>query len=342
MEYLINLCRDLNNTDRERMKELKISLIYESKFLSCVGVIADSDEILKCLDFVESVQVPIEGEYQDGEFASSIAFQPPIRRSILVKSDLVGWGDTRIAVLDSGVNPDVNVVDSKDFTNSGIADRKGHGNNVAKIIKYFAKGSSLYVAKIGEHRPNELYLMNAIEWAVDNGAQIINISAGFNRQCNSNCKLCKLVDIVSNLGVAIIVAAGNNDNKVGSIACPGHAMNALTVGAIDKDNKIADYSSFGKEGKGKPNIVAPGNVYVDGNYITGTSFSAPLVSGVIGAILNRVGNIPKAIEYIYTTTIDLGYPAHQQGLGAISINKIVEAIENEEADIRSTEQNRSS
>lgn len=342
MEYIVNLSRRLTSTEKKLFEEKQIELIYESKFLNVAGVNATSQEVFNDMDFIESVSTPILGEYQDAEYLSTLSFEPHIRKSLLTNQALVGWGDTRIAILDSGINSDVSVADQIDFTNTGITDRTNHGNDVAKIVKFFAKGASLFFAKVGEPKPNELYVMQGIEWAFDQGASIINISAGFKRKCKGNCNLCKLVDAVSEEGVAIVIAAGNRYNKVDSIDCPGHAVKGVTVGAVSRDYKLADYTSFGKPGEGKPNIVAPGDVHIDGRFRTGTSFAAPVVTGVIGAILNTVGSVSKAIEYIYKNVDDLGYPAHEQGLGCLNLQNLVEAIINEEGNSESTGQKESS
>ncbi len=133
-----------------------------------------------------------------------------------------------------------------------------------------------------------------------------------------------------------------NDNKEDSIECPGHAIKGITVGAVGQDRKLTSYTSFGKVGEGKLNIVAPGNVHIDGRYRNGTSFAAaPFVSGVLGAILGKSGSVEKAIEYIYSSTEDIGFHSHEQGLGYLSLEKLVEVLDNEEIISSSEGQNQS-
>lgn len=342
MEYIVNIKRYLNEEDKGLLNNNGMKIIYESQFLKIIGVETNNVERLEELKFVNNVRSPLLGEFQDGQFHSNICFEPPVKRSLLSSRGLVGWGDTRVAILDSGVNNEVSVTDKKDFTNTGIADRLGHGNDVAKIFKFLAKGASLYIGKVGESNPNELLVMQGLEWAYNQGAMIINLSVGFKRPCKGKCDLCNLVNMLSDQGVAIVIAAGNNDNIENSIECPGHAIKGITVGAVGSERKITDYSSFGKVNQAKPNIVAPGNVHVDGRYITGTSFAAPFVSGVLGAILRKSGSVNNAIEYIYKSVDDLGYYSHQQGLGYLNIKNLVEVLDSEENDIESSGQNKSS
>ncbi len=355
MRYVVRIKNKLDNHQMIMLTRSVADIIYESKYIDVIGVEAESVEQLEKLSFVDSVRESRVGEFQNGEFLTTIIFEPHVKKSALVNNGLVGWGDTRIAIIDSGINPkDITVTDMIDFSGTGMFDVCNHGNIVTKIVRHFAKAAQLYCAKVGAYNPDEINVMKAIEWAVDRGANLINISAGFLRErkygdktisCNNgNCEMCELVNtVISETGVAIVVAAGNRDNKENSIDCPGNAMNAVTVGAVDKDMKIADYSSIGAPGGIKPNIVAPGNGYIDGKMFNGTSFSAPLVTGVLGAILNKSGNIAKAIEYLYNTADDLDLPRHYQGHGCINIERLVgEVTKNETLNCDSSRQNQNS
>lgn len=332
MRYIVRFLDKLSVSQRESFTKLVTEIIYESKFLPLMGVVTNQPHEIEKLGFVKHIRISEEGNFQEGEFLSTIIFEPPVRKGALVSKQLLGWGDTRVVIIDSGVSGnDVSITEYKDFTGTGNADIRNHGTVVANIIKHFAKGAVLYSAKVGAMNPDELNVMRALEWAVDKGANIVNISAGFKRAkpCKGDCDLCQLVSEVSSQGIAVIVAAGNNQKVEDSIDCPGTVDNTVTVGAVDKYLRIASYSSIGKPGSGKPNIVAPGGGYLNGVPFEGTSFSAPLVAGVLAAILYRVGNIHTAIEYIYNTASDLKLPRHHQGFGCINLEKLVEVVVNE-------------
>lgn len=341
MEYIVKLSRKLTYSTRQEISKFG-EITYESKFLPLIGLSTLSPDHITSLSYVESLRAPIEGEYQEGEFLSTLIFEPAIRKRVLTNNQLVGWGDTRIAVLDSGISSDT-TAECIDFTNTGHLDTKKHGEDVIRIVKHFAKGCNLYSAKVGSVRPNELYVMKGLEWAAEKGVNIINISAGFKNNCNNgDCDLCLLVNEISKSGIAIVVAAGNNDNAENSIECPGIASLAVTVGAVNGNYQIASYSSFGKPGGDKPNLVASGTVYIDGRQRNGTSFAAPIITGVLGAILHRVGTVSTAVEYIYNTLADLNIPRHQQGLGLLNLEKLVEVVLHETAHFESTGQDQSS
>ena len=199
MEYIIRLRDNLKDSQREMLSQLVSEIIYESKLLPLLGVRTHNPKKIAKLDFVRHIRLSEKGSFQEGEFLSTLIFEPTIRKSILINNQLTGWGNTRVFVLDSGVNSDVSIVEHKDFTGTGTNDSKNHGTVVAKIIKHLAKGAIVYSGKVGNQAPNEVYLMKAIEWAVDKGVSIINISAGFKRKkpCDGTCDLCELVNIVS-------------------------------------------------------------------------------------------------------------------------------------------------
>lgn len=354
MRYILRTKNKMNIQQKIILSRYVSEILYESKYINVVGIEASKPDEIAMLDFVVSIRESRTGIFQDGEFLSTIIFEPPIRKSLLVNNDLVGWGDTRIAILDSGVNPkEVSITEAIDYTGSALFDVRNHGNIVANIVKNFAKGALIYFAKVGVVTPDELNVMAGIEWAVDKGVNLINISAGFLRvrkdqsgimhECNGDCELCELVNTVSaERNVGIIVAAGNRCKQENSIDCPGNAINAITVGAIDKDRKIADYSSFGALGGSKPNLVAQGDGSLNGSRFSGTSFSAPLITGVLGAILYKCGNIVNATEYLYSTAGDLNVPRHHQGHGCLNIEGLVEVMRNEKINCKGSEQGQSS
>lgn len=104
---------------------------------------------------------------------------------------------------------------------------------------------------------------------------------------------------------------------------------AITVGAVDQFRLLADYSSRGMPGANKPDILAPGWVQLTGHDpITGTSFAAPFVTGVIACLLNDF-DIDNILESIKATAIDLKQPRHYQGNGLISIENMIGVIRSE-------------
>ncbi len=135
-----------------------------------------------------------------------------------------------VAVIDTGIDknhPDLygKVIAEKNFVDDGMTadDRHGHGTHCAGIIagtgeassgmyKGVAPGALLMNARILDSEGNgELSDMIAgIEWAVDNGADVISISVGGTNSGNVQSKPeCMTVDAAMDAGVVVCIAAGN-------------------------------------------------------------------------------------------------------------------------------------
>ena len=154
----------------------------------------------------------------------------------------------KIAVIDTGVDfnhPDLlgwgeggKVIGGYNFVqeNQLPMDSNGHGTKVAGIIA--ANGNTLGVApnaKIlaykvsedGEGVSSEL-ISGAIEKAIEDKADIINISLGVNR---TNSKIDTAVNYALDKGIFVVTAAGNDGPKLKTIGSPGRNFESLTVGA---------------------------------------------------------------------------------------------------------------
>lgn len=150
-------------------------------------------------------------------------------------------------------------------------------------------------------------LLEGISWAIERGADIINMSLGLSYY---EPLFAEVLDIlVKQYGILPVVAIGNENH--GNTSSPGNAHNAFSVGAIEKlpDNKVdvAFFSSGaslvfpGDEPNGvvtKPDVVAPGSqVYscipptkthhgtYEYNYMDGTSMATPHVAGVAALLM---------------------------------------------------------
>ena len=174
-----------------------------------------------------------------------------------------------------------------------------------------------------------------LEWADSLGAQVVNSSLGYNRwddgtgyspaDLDGETALTSLAAALAvRRGIIVVVAAGNEANRDWHyITVPADADGAIAVGAVDvpgsgeRTPQIASFSSRGPtaDGRIKPDVVAPGSgvVVADlrrGGYVRrgGTSFAAPLVSGVCALLLQKNSEWTPAqvLEALRSTALDLG------------------------------------
>ncbi|QFZ24485.1 peptidase S8 and S53 subtilisin kexin sedolisin [Saccharothrix syringae] len=268
----------------------------------------------------------------------------------------------KVAVVDTGVDdthPDLagKVVAAADFSGEGDAvDRHGHGTHVASTIagtgrasdgrnRGVAPGASLLSAKVfdGSGQGDESGVMAGIEWAVAQGADVVNLSMGSGVTDGSD-PLSELVDSLSaSTGTLFVVAAGNDGPGDRSINSPGSAASALTVGAVDRDDSLAWFTSRGprlRDALVKPEIVAPGvgivaaraagtamGEPVDDYYTaaSGTSMATPHVAGAAALLAQQHPDWTGATikDVLASTAKDVGHKWYEQGAGRLDVARAV-------------------
>lgn len=223
---------------------------------------------------------------------------------------------TVVAVLDSGVatdNPDINpkVALRANFTGSSTnEDNYGHGTHVAGIIAATANngagvagvcpGCRILAGKVltDTGMGSTSALVNGINWAVDKGAKVINMSLGVRASRTLETAVNNAWN-APNGGVVLVAAAGNGSNT--AKIYPGAYANVIAVGATDNKDAKASFSTYGPTWV---DIAAPGAAvfstfpnhpfaladqyhrsqgYDIGN---GTSMSSAVVAGVAALVSN--------------------------------------------------------
>lgn len=118
----------------------------------------------------------------------------------------------------------------------------GHGTHVAGIIHGIAPDATLMPIRVldSQGRGNTFVLAYAIETAVANGADVINLSLG--ADCGS-LVLSEAVESAINAGVVIVAAAGNDNSSVPQ--CPAGLPGVLAVAAVTETRERATWSNYG-------------------------------------------------------------------------------------------------
>lgn len=161
-------------------------------------------------------------------------------------------------------------------------------------------------------------IVTAIEYAVNNGANVINMSLG---GPDFDQALLDAVDYAAAHNVLVVAASGNcgdtSANECATMVAPGRMSypakypSVLSVGATTSTDDRASFSSYGPE----LDIVAPGSAVgplaswsstiTTNGYVSsanGTSFASPIVAGVAGLVRAKLGN--PSVEQLESVLLD--------------------------------------
>ncbi|MFJ9585358.1 S8 family serine peptidase [Streptomyces acidicola] len=273
----------------------------------------------------------------------------------------------KVAVLDTGIDtthPDLadRVIAEKDFSgSSGTGDKQGHGTHVASIVagsgaksggtyKGVAPGAELLNAKVLDDSGggSDSGVIAGMEWAVAQKADIVNLSLGGTDSPGVD-PMEETVNRLSAESDTLFVVASGNEGEFGegTVGSPGSADAALTVGSVDKADRLADSSSRGPrvgDGAVKPDLTAPGveitaaaaagsvleEAFPSGvpGYLTldGTSMASPHVAGAAAILAQQHPDWSgERIKAALTGSAKPGsYSSFQQGTGRTDLVRAME------------------
>lgn len=276
---------------------------------------------------------------------------------------LSGCGIT-VAVMDTGIFPhmdfDSRILHFSDFTQGRERpyDDNGHGTHVAGIVAASGRMSrglymglapecGLFVTKILDRKGNgnTAQILQAIDFVIANRAKynirILNISVGMLPTADEAEKknLMSAAEEAWNRGIVVVAAAGNNGPAKNSVTIPGQCRCIITVGSIDDYVKQARGLKKGYSGRGptegcviKPEILAPGTAIKScsargGGYESksGTSMSAPVISGAIALLLQKYPDMtPAQVKMrLYERAVVLGEAGEQNYWGVVYLNRLL-------------------
>ena len=283
--------------------------------------------------------------------------EPNITISSAFASEVLPWGVDRVdaeqvhptnkgtgvkvAILDSGIDldhPDLNVTGNVTFVPGTLNgdDDNGHGTFVAGIVGALdneigvigvAPEAALYSVKVLNSTGGGVMsvILSGIQWSVDNGMQVINMSLGGSLDWPDTLK--QALDTAYNAGIVIIAGAGNGgtpDGQGNNIWSPARFEPVIAVGATDESDNRYTTSSTGWAIE----VMAPGvNIYStamggDYGYITGTSASSPHAAGVAALLITSGLTDNVALRHrLRDSATDLGAAGWdtQTGNGLINI-----------------------
>ncbi len=288
----------------------------------------------------------------------------------------VGWPDAwdvadgsgvTVAVVDTGVALGGEDLTCRTFVDpynaftgltglAAVVDVDGHGTHITgtlaqctnngKGVAGVAPGATVIPIKVTDDdtaQATSLTLAAGIDWAVDHGADVINISLG--RDCTAPWPACgdpvvdAQLDAAEAAGVVVVVSSGNNNDPF--VATPANHPTTIAVGASTIDDTRAGYSSYGAA----LDVLAPGGDPGAGRGIfqetfngggwsyysyTGTSSAAPHVSGAAAMLLEvQPALTPGQVRTLLRdSALDLG-PAgwdQEHGSGLLQIDSAIAAL----------------
>jgi thermitase len=250
-----------------------------------------------------------------------------------------------VGVIDSGVynhsDLSANILPGFNYRddNTDTGDTNGHGTFVSGVIAALSNDIGIIGAAHGAKivplkcfgtgmTTNLRYIVDAIYGAVDDfGVQIINMSFGLASNPES---LEEAVDYAVAQGVIMIAAVGNDGT--GTLYFPAAYENVIGVGSVNNDKSLSDVS----QRNSSVFVTAPGSdvisLNIGGGYRTdsGTSFAAPLVTGIV-AILKQIDStldVEDIKSLLAATAEDLwgdGYSIYF-GHGLVDVQALMEVM----------------
>jgi len=271
-----------------------------------------------------------------------------------------------VAVIDTGVDgthPDLvdNVLEGYDASGEGSPNGwqglgvepmhgtevasliAGHGHNVSGIPKIAGQPGKpagvIGVAPDAKILPISLNMVSnaeksideqipaAVRYAVDHGAQVINLSIGSNKTTWPK-GWDDAFAYAEEKGVVVVASAGNRGSGITQVGAPATIPGVLTVGGVDRQREASKGSStqgisIGVTAPSNDMIAAaPGNKYM---IWSGSSASAPLVSGLAALIKSKYPNLSAAqiIQRITESADDTGAAGRDPVYGFGIINPLM-------------------
>lgn len=281
--------------------------------------------------------------------------------NIYTNSGEDAWSNPLNPATGNGVDNDGNglVDDWKgwnfDLNNNNSTGSYFHGTHVAGLVAaktnnnvgmagiaggWGGAGTRMLICNVGNTAPNGAVIDDAILYAIQRGAKIIQLSLSVGQTAAIDAALAS----AKTNGVVVICASGNTNPNGAGVKYPAKVESVIAVGGTNSSDTRANFADYGVE----LDVAAPavniwstqiGNTY---NYSDGTSFAAPIVSGVAALMVAKNSCVRGGyIDDILKSTADkvggynynwepIGKPGHSKelGYGRVNAERAVKAAQN--------------
>ncbi len=298
----------------------------------------DPSETTAGANYLVSIPSPPDSGESPGPGAGAVPFGRGALQSLGVSGDNSSFGEgVTVAVLDSGVQDhpvfagktirEFDLVSDPSGARIPIDPDNGHGTAVASIIAGtdgrlpgVAPAADLLSYRIlnNDGVTDSFTLAEAITGAVDSGADIINVSLG---SSGDSGVVRQAVEYAQAEGVLIVASSGNSGES--TVSYPAAIEGVVAVSASDARGEHLDFanSGFNVESGG---IAAPGYGVVaawpgeQAISFSGTSASAPYVTGAVAAVMSEVPGLsaPGAYDLLSANSNEAGAPGPDPLYGA--------------------------
>ena len=341
----------------EILAECRGHILCELPLVNAVLVLVDDDEIadVQALASSRSGVVRVEDDI-DIELAhelGKVSWSPRFREDIPWGVKRVNIGDANqtgagvnVGILDTGIDqrhPDLSRNVKGGYSAipgiESASDDNGHGTHVAGTIGALRNGLgvlgvapkvNIYAVKVLNDKGSGKLsnLIDGIGWCVEKEIRVVNMSLSSSVE---NQTFRDMVQNARKAGITMVSAAGNRGPGSNSVGYPARYVESIAVAAIDQNDKIADFSSRGRE----VTLSAPGvdilSTWPGRKYrkSTGTSMAAPHVTGTVALLLEAdPGLSPSVIMSILQASADWldGVNLDEQGAGVLNVAQALSRI----------------
>ncbi len=368
----------VNQSYVNQVNDLTEQYVGQSRWFNAMAVTATEDQMaaVQLLPFVAGTQlIATEAVPTSTTSAASAQYDATMNQLALMQGEKfqqrnINGKGVRIAIFDGGF-PDVNthpafkhlrdnnqIIKTWNFANGkeNVYGYNDHGRMVLSCIAGIMNDTTLLglapaaeflLARTEveeEKKKEEIWWVEALEWADQNGASIVNSSLGYGKELHYLKEMDGKTSIVAqgartaaSKGILVCTAMGNEgmDGRWKMLVTPADADSVLSVGAVRSLEQRESYSSFGPtaDGRRKPNVVACGYDMVaadKGNYeyAQGTSFATPLVAGFAACVkqMHPEWSVMQLLEEIEKSANHYPYYDYAFGYGVPQAGYFTENI----------------